>query len=450
MKKFILIGLVCLLGTNVFAQTNILDKVIAVVGKNMIKQSELETTYLQQKQNYGVVEEPFNVKCEILESLLINKLMLHQSEIDSIVISDAQINREMDNRINYMMHSAGSRENLEKQMNKSINEIKEFYKDVIKENLLITEVNRKITSNIKITPKEVTDYYNNIPKDSLPTIEQEFEFSQIVITPKISPEEKEIIKDRLNGYRERVLKGDKFSTLATLYSEDEVSAKKGGELGFFSRGFMVSEFEAVAFTLREGEVSPVFESKFGFHIIQMIERRGDQINCRHILIQPKVSNIELARTKKLLDSIQTLINNKEITFDDAIKKYSDDPSKLTGGKIINPYTANARFPKDNTNEMMENIDKINFEKYNQGDIISPTIFKTESGSAYRLIKVITKTEPHKINLKDDYDKIYNSALEAAKTKAVIDWAQNRISKTYLKIDNDYKDCNYKMNWMKNN
>ena len=450
MKKFILIGLVCLLGTNVFAQTNILDKVIAVVGKNMIKQSELETTYLQQKQNYGVVEEPFNVKCEIFESLLINKLMLHQSEIDSIVISDAQINREMDNRINYMMHSAGSRENLEKQMNKSINEIKEFYKDVIKENLLITEVNRKITSNIKITPKEVTDYYNNIPKDSLPTIEQEFEFSQIVITPKISPEEKEIIKDRLNGYRERILKGDKFSTLATLYSEDEASAKKGGELGFFSRGFMVSEFEAVAFTLREGEVSPVFESKFGFHIIQMIERRGDQINCRHILIQPKVSNIELARTKKLLDSIQTLINNKEITFEDAIKKYSDDPSKLTGGKIINPYTANARFPKDNTNEMMENIDKINFEKYNQGDIISPTIFKTESGSAYRLIKVITKTEPHKINLKDDYDKIYNSALEAAKTKAVIDWAQNRISKTYLKIDNDYKDCNYKMNWMKNN
>ena len=172
-----------------------------------------------------------------------------------------------------------------------------------------------------------------------------------------------------------------FRSLATLYSEDEASAKKGGELGFFSRGFMVSEFEAVAFPLREGEVSPVFESKFGFHIIQMIERRGDQINCRHILIQPKVSNIELARTKKLLDSIQTLINNKEITFEDAIKKYSDDPSKLTGGKIINPYTANARFPKENTNEMMENIDKINFEKYNQGDIISPTIFKTESGSA---------------------------------------------------------------------
>ena len=450
MKKFILIGLVCLLSTNIFAQTNVLDKVIAVIGKNMIKQSELETTYLQQKQSLGIIENPFDARCEIFESLLLNKLMLHQSEIDSISITEDQINREMDNRINYMMHSAGSRENLEKQMNKSINEIKDFYKDIIKENLLISEVNRKITANTKITPKEVSDFYNNIPKDSLPTIEQEYEFSQIVISPKVSAEEKAIIKDKLNGYRERILQGDKFSTLATLYSEDEASAKKGGELGFFSRGFMVSEFEAVAFPLREGEVSPVFESKFGFHIIQMIERRGDQINCRHILIQPKVSNIELAKAKTTLDSIQKLINNKEISFEDAIKKFSDDPSKLTGGKIINPYTANARFPKDNTNEMMENIEKISFEKYNKGDIINPTLFKTESGSAYRLIKVNEKTQQHKINLKDDYDKVYNSALETTKTKAVIEWAQNRISKTYLKIDNDYKDCNYKMNWVKTN
>lgn len=449
MKKFILIGLVCLLSTSVFAQTNVLDKVIAVIGKNMIKQSELETTYLQQKRSMGIIENPFETRCEILESLLVNKLMLHQAEIDSISITEDQINREMDNRINYMVNSAGSRDNLEKQMNKSINEIKEFYKDIIKENLLIGEINRKITSNIKITPREVGDFYNKIPKDSLPIIDLEYEFSQIVITPHISNEEKEIIKDRLSGYRDRILKGDKFSTLATLYSEDEASAKKGGELGFFSRGFMISEFETVAFSLREGEVSPVFETKFGFHIIQLIERRGDQINCRHILLQPNISNQELMRTKNKLDSIQTLIINKEISFEDAIKKFSDDPSKLTGGKIINPYTANARFPKTSTNEMMENIDKIEFDKYEEGDIINPSLFKTESGSAYRLIKVNTKTKQHEINLRDDYDKVYNSALEAEKTKTIIEWAQDRISKTYLKIDNEYKDCNYQLNWMKN-
>lgn len=450
MKKIILISLVCLINTNLIAQTNVLDKVIAVVGKNMIKQSELETTYLQQKESFGIIDEPFDIKCEIFESLLINKLMLHQSEIDSISITDEQINREMDNRINYMIRSSGSKENLEKQMNKSVSDIKEYYKDVIKESLLIKEINGKITSNVKITPKEVADFYNNIPKDSLPMVEQEYEFSQIVITPKISKEEKDIIKDKLNGYRERILKGDKFTTLAALYSEDEASAKKGGELGFFSRGYMVSEFESVAFSLREGEVSPVFETKLGFHIIQMIERNGEQINCRHILLQPKVSNQELMRTKSKLDSILTLIKNKEISFQDAIKTYSDDPSKLTGGIIINPYTANARFPKDNINEMMENIDKVNFNNYNQSDIVGPVLYRTESGSAYRLININTKTLQHKVNLKDDYDKVYNSTLEAAKTKAVIEWANNRIAKTYHKIDKDYIDCNFKMNWLKNN
>lgn len=450
MKKIILISLVCIINTNLIAQTNVLDKVIAVVGKNMIKQSELETTYLQQKESFGIIDEPFDIKCEIFESLLINKLMLHQSEIDSISITDEQINREMDNRINYMIRSSGSKENLEKQMNKSVSDIKEYYKDVIKESLLIKEINGKITSNVKITPKEVAEFYNNIPKDSLPMVEQEYEFSQIVITPKISKEEKEIIKDKLNGYRERILKGDKFTTLAALYSEDEASAKKGGELGFFSRGYMVSEFESVAFSLREGEVSPVFETKLGFHIIQMIERNGEQINCRHILLQPKVSNQELIRTKSKLDSIHTLIKNKEISFQDAIKTYSDDPSKLTGGIIVNPYTANARFPKDNINEMMENIDKVNFNNYNQSEIVGPVLFKTESGSAYRLININTKTLQHKVNLKDDYDKVYNSTLEAAKTKAVIEWANNRIAKTYHKIDKDYIDCDFKMNWLKNN
>lgn len=349
-----------------------------------------------------------------------------------------------------MLRQAGSREVLEKQMNKSVSEIKEYYQDLIKENILISEISRKLTSDVKVTPNEVTDYYNNIPTDSLPIVEQEYEFSQIVIHPKISAEEKKLIKERLNGYRERILKGDKFSTIATLYSEDPASAKKGGELGFFARGFMVAEFESVAFSLREGEVSPVFETKFGFHIIQMIERRGDQVNCRHILLQPKVSNVELYRTKVTLDSIHNLIKENKISFEDAIKQFSEDASKLTGGAIINPYSASARFSKENINEMMENIDKIDFEKYNQGDIIEPNLFKTELGSSYRLIKVTTKIPQHKINLKDDYDKIYNSALETAKTKAILDWANRRIPKTYIRIDDEFKGCDFKMNWIKNN
>ncbi|MDD4703441.1 MAG: peptidylprolyl isomerase [Bacteroidales bacterium] len=449
MKKIILISLICLVNLSGFAQTNVLDKVIAVVGKNMIKQSELETSYLQQKQRFGNVDDIFAEKCDLFEGLLINKLMLHQAQIDSIDITQEQVNRELDNRINYMIRQAGSRDILEKQMNKTVNEIKEYYQDLIKENILIGEVSRKLTSEVKVTPNEVTDFYNKIQSDSLPEIDEEYEFSQIVIHPKISDEEKQLIKERLNGYRERILKGDKFSTIATLYSEDPASAKKGGELGFFGRGYMVAEFESVAFSLREGEVSPVFETKKGFHIVQMIERRGDQVNCRHILLQPKVSNTELYRTKLVLDSVKNLISENKISFEEAIKQYSDDPSKLTGGTIINPYSASARFPKDNINEMMENLDKIDFTKHSQGDIVGPSLYKTELGSSYRLIKVTSKIPKHKINLKDDYDKIYNSALESAKTNAILDWANRRIPKTYIRIDNEYKDCTFRISWIKN-
>lgn len=446
MKKVILISLVCLLNTNLFAQTNVLDKVVAVVGKNMIKLSELETSYLQQKQNMGIIDEPHNSKCEILEGLLVNKLMLHQANIDSISITEEEVNREMDRNLRQTIKRYGSKENLERQMNKTLGEIKEYYKDITKENILISKIQENLTEKIKITPKDVSDFFNNIPKDSLPTVEQEYEFAQIVKIPTISSEEKELIKDRLNGYRERILKGDKFSTLASLYSEDPASAKKGGELTF-SRGDMVSEFESVAFSLRDGEISPIFETKYGFHILQLIERKGDQVKCRHILIIPTPSNIELMKTKTTLDSISKLIKDNKISFEDAVKTFSDDASKLTGGVMINPYTANARFSNNNINEIMQNLDKVDFEKYNQGNITEPTLFQAESGNAYRLIKITTKTKAHKINLIDDYDKIYTSALETAKTNAILEWANKRAPKTYIKIDNEYKDCHYKINWI---
>jgi hypothetical protein len=202
MKKIILISLICLFNTSLFAQTNVLDKVIAVVGKNMIKHSELETSFLQQKQRYGIVDDAYAEKCDILEGLLINKLMLHQAQIDSVNVTQEQVNREMDNRINYMLRQAGSREVLEKQMNKSVSEIKEYYQELIKENILISEISRKLTSDVKVTPNEVTDYYNKIPIDSLPIVEQEYEFSQIVIHPKISAEEKKLIKERLKELNE--------------------------------------------------------------------------------------------------------------------------------------------------------------------------------------------------------------------------------------------------------
>lgn len=427
----------------------VVDKVIVIVGQNMIKQSELEGALLQQKMNSKlIIEDEFATKCDLLEGMLINKLMLHQAEVDSIEVTDDEVNREMDNRIRYMISAYGSQENLERQMRKSLSEIKDYFKDVIRDNIMISQIEQKLTGTLSVTPQEVVDFYNSIPKDSLPTIEQEYEFSQIVKIPQISEEEKESVKARLNDYRERILKGTKFSTIATLYSEDPASAKKGGELGFFSRGDMVGEFENAAFALQDGEISPIIETKYGFHIIQMIERRGNQVNCRHILLQPKVTSQQLGEAYKELEEIKEKIDKGEITFEEAIVKYSDDPSKVNQGLIVNPYNASAIFTKDVINETMSNIEKVDFNAMKQGEITKPVKFKTELSEAYRLIKVNRKTDAHKVDLTLDYDKVQASALDNKKTEIIKEWANKRLKKTYVKIDADYQSCDFKLNWTK--
>lgn len=428
---------------------DVVDKVIAVVGQNMIKKSELETAYLQQKMNSNfIIENEYERRCDILEGMLINKLMLHQAEVDSVEVTEDEVNREMDNRIRYMISAYGSQEMLEKQMRRSLSEIKSYYKDVIKENIMIAQIEQKLTGSITVTPREVVDFYNSIPKDSLPTIEQEYVFSQIVKTPEVSEEEKERVKSKLNEYRDRILKGSKFSTIATLYSEDPASAKKGGELGFFSRGQMVGEFENAAFALQDGEISPIIETKYGYHIIQMIERRGNQVNCRHILLQPKVTPQQLQEAYDQLEQIKKEIDNGEITFEEAILKYSDDASKINEGLIINPYNASAIFSKDAINETIFNVDKVDFESMKEGEITKPIRFKTELSDAYRLIKINRKTDAHKVDLTLDYDKIQASALDNKKTEIIKEWANKRLKKTYVKIDVDYQGCDFKLNWIK--
>lgn len=428
---------------------DVVDKVIAVVGQNMIKKSELETAYLQQKMNSNfIIENEYERRCDILEGMLINKLMLHQAEVDSVEVTEDEVNREMDNRIRYMISAYGSQEMLEKQMRRSLSEIKSYYKDVIKENIMIAQIEQKLTGSITVTPREVVDFYNSIPKDSLPTIEQEYVFSQIVKTPEVSEEEKERVKSKLNEYRDRILKGSKFSTIATLYSEDPASAKKGGELGFFSRGQMVGEFENAAFALQDGEISPIIETKYGYHIIQMIERRGNQVNCRHILLQPKVTPQQLQEAYDQLEQIKKEIDNGEITFEEAILKYSDDASKINEGLIINPYNASAIFSKDAINETIFNVDKVDFESMKEGEITKPIRFKTELSDAYRLIKINRKTDAHEVDLTLDYDKIQASALDNKKTEIIKEWANKRLKKTYVKIDADYQGCDFKLNWIK--
>ncbi|MDR1005520.1 MAG: peptidylprolyl isomerase [Bacteroidales bacterium] len=449
--KILKIGcIVLLLAINMTAQTQeaiAVDKVIAVVGKNMVKESELEVTYLQAvHQKSTSSDDEFTNKCDLLETMLLNKLLLHQAEVDTVNFTDAQVEQQFNALI---QRNYGSLENCAKAMGKTPQEIKDKYMPETKNNMLMQSVVTNLTANLKLTPKEVTDFFNSIPKDSLPTIDEEYEFIQIVKHPIISQEDKDIIIQRLNGYRERISKGTKFSTLATLYSEDPGSAKKGGELGFFSRGQMVDEFETAAFALKTpGEVSPVIETKYGFHIIQLIERRGNQINVRHILIQAKPSDVALAKAKEDLDSIRNIIESGKISFEEAISVFSDDDSKINEGLIINPQTASTKFPKGNINKLMGNINNADFLSMKQGDITQPIAFESEGGTAYRLIKVRSKIESHKVNLHDDYDKIYNLASDQQRSNFIIDWANKKVKNTYVRLDPDYSQCKFKVNWAK--
>lgn len=235
--------------------------------------------------------------------------------------------------------------------------------------------------------------------------------------------------------------------MAALYSDDAVSAKKGGELGFFSRGDMVSEFETVAFSLQPGEISPVFETKYGFHIIQMIERRGDMVNCRHILLQPKVSDIQLRQAKQELDSIKNLIDEKKISFEDAIVKFSDDNSKINGGIIVNKNYSTSILSKDAINETIDNVDKVDFNSMKQGEITEPILFKSDFSNAYRLIKIKKKTPKHTVSLSEDFDKIQNLAIAKKKNEMIKSWASKQIPKTYIKIDSKYTNCKFSLNWV---
>jgi len=383
------------------------------------------------------------MKCQIIENMLFQKLLLNQAEIDSVQITDSQVESEMDRRMRYFINLAGSPEKLEETYNKSILAIKSEMRDIIKEQMMVENVQQKITKEVETTPSEVKAFYHKLPKDSIPAVNSEFEIGMIIKHPAIGDAEKEEVRKKITALKERIAKGDDFSTMAILYSEDPGSSKKGGELGLFKRGDMRPEFEAAAFKLKPGEVSGIVETEDGYHLIQMIERRGEYINVRHILLQPKVSLASLVAAKTALDSIATLIDQKKIKFDEAVVRFSDDPSKNNGGLMINSNTGNSKFESDQLDPKVFFV----IDKLKVGEISTPVLFKTERGKEeYRIYYLKERTNPHKANLELDYARIQQWAMEKKKTKIMDDWIQKKTTRTYVKIMDPYKSCQFQRNW----
>ncbi|MCD6659047.1 MAG: peptidylprolyl isomerase [Lentimicrobium sp.] len=443
-RKTALVLLFALLISPAFirAQEQIIDEVVAVVGANYILQSDIEAQYIQYRMQ-GAIKDARATRCAILEDMLFQKLLLNQAELDSVQITDDQIEQTMDARFRYYIQQFGSQEKLEQFYKKPLLQIKEEFRTLVQEQLMVDEVEQKLTKDIKVTPSEVRNFFNKIPTDSIPMIEMEYEVGQIVKEPIISKEEMEATRERLRGLRERILKGENFAALATLYSEDPGSARKGGEVGFVSRGQLYPEYEAIAFSLKKGEVSDIVKSKAGYHIIQLIERRGDMINTRHILLMPKISDDDLARASKLLDSVANLIREQKMTFEEAALKFSDDPGRINGGLLLNPMTGNTSFTANQLDpKVFFAIDKMNV-----GDVSKPmAMINEEAKKTINLYYLKKRTEPHRANLKDDYSVIQEWALGEKKNKAINKWIGEKIGKTYFRINEYYTDCSFKHNW----
>ena len=456
MKKHWIIIALMLLALPMMAQNRqpqVIDKVVAVVGKNIILQSDIENQYMQYRMQGLTDGTGKEVRARILEDLLLQKLMLNQAEMDSITVTDDQVEAQMDQRIRYFVTRLGSQEKLEEQFGKSMSEIKEEVRQAVKDQMLQEQVQAKIMQNVVVTPKEVKDFFNDIPNDSLPLIQPEYEIVQIVKRPPVSIDEKLQVKDRLYQIRKRILEGESsFSTMAVLYSEDPGSARQGGELGFAGKGVYATEFENVAFNLHDGEISDVVETQFGFHIIQLIERRGETINCRHILLTAKVPVEALEKAQNQLDSVAQLIRNGDMTFEEACKKFSDDDSKNNGGYLTNAGTGgNWLSLKDMQQLEAEYPEYKNLafvvSRLEVGEVSDPLPMTTnENNDAFRLIMVKRKTEVHQANLKDDYTLIQNWAIGQKRQEAIGKWVSNKAAKAYIRLDDAYKNSDFYYDW----
>lgn len=446
LKHITLLILFLISSTSMISQVKVVDQIVAVVGKNIILQSEIEAQFMQYRLQYGFQGSETTIKCQILEDLLLQKLLLNQAQVDSVEVTDMEVEQTMDRRLRYFVGQFGSEEKLEEFYNKSIIEIKEEMRDLVRDQLMVDRIQQDITADISITPSEVKEYYKTMPQDSIPRINSEVEIGQIVKTPPVSVEVKSAIRDEIENYRDRILGGESFKTLAILYSEDPGSAKKGGELGLTKRGELYPEFEAVAFKLKKGEVSDIVETKAGFHIIELIERKGDYINVRHILLRIQPSPLDLVKAKNYLDSIADIIDTDSISFAEAARKYSDDPTKINGGMVVNPMTGTTKFETDQLDPQLFFV----IDKMEIGEISKPVLFETEEGrQAYRLLYLKSRTDPHVANLKDDYNAIMDWALSKKKNEAVDSWVNEKIKNTYVKINDEYLKCNFYNNWLIN-
>ncbi len=423
-----------------------IDRIVAVVGEYRILQSDIETQYIQNKaQGIPMSGDP---KCGILEDILAQKMLVNQARIDSVIVSESEVEMELEGRLQYFISMIGSQEALEEYFGKSILKIKQDMRKAVGESILTRRMQGNITADVRVTPSEVRSYYNSLARDSIPFIDSKIEISQITMYPKVKEEAIFETKQKLLDLRKRILDGDKFTTLAVLYSEDPESAPRGGERGFMGKGEMDPAYAKAAFSLKEGGISTIVESAFGYHIIQLIERREDRVNTRHILMKPFIDPESIVSTIGKLDSIARLVRTDSIEFDMAARIWSQDKNTaVNGGLMVNPVNNTIQFEMDE----LQPAEFVALRNLDIGEITDPFKALDENGKdVYKIILLQNRTRPHRANLTDDYMILKQMALEYKKTEAYERWLEERVEDTYIRIDNSFAGCDFrKEGWIKN-
>jgi len=432
----------------VSAQDNVIDEIVWVVGDEPILRSEVEAKRLEaQTQGVKFSGDPY---CVIPELLAIDKLYLQQADLDSIVVSDNEVMSSVDQRINYNIKQAGgSKEKLEEYFGKPLSKIRELYRDQARTEKLVETVKRNLVGNITVTPGEIRQFYNNLKVDSIPVVPAEIEVEIITAEPQYDPTEIAEIKDRLREFTERVNNGSSFSSLAVMYSDDRGTAKVGGEYGFAGKGELLPEFAAVAFSLNDPKkVSKIVETEYGFHIIQLIEKRGDRVNFRHILLKPHISATERNQALLRLDSVADLIRNQKMTFQGVAQLFSfDKDTRNNGGLMVNPKTGTSRYEFE---DLPQEVGKLVYTM-NVGEISKPfsMIDLKKDKEVCAIILVKSKTKAHKANLTDDFQLLKQMVQNSKSEKILNDWVLQKQKKTYVHIDEKWSNCEFRYpGWVK--
>lgn len=430
-------------------ENSVIDEVIWVVGDEPILKSDVEAMRMQGlAEGFSFGSDP---DCTIPEQLAVQKLFLHQAQIDSVDVPEADIVAGVNQQINRWIEAAGSQEKLEEYRKQSINDMREQLHDEFKNQQLIQKMKQKIVENVKVSPADVRAYFRNIPEDSIPFVPTEVEVQILAITPKVKQAEITRIKDQLRNFTQRINSGETtFATLARLYSEDTESARQGGELGYMGRGLLDPAFASVAFNLTDPKkVSKIVESDFGYHIIQLIDKRGDKINCRHILLKPKVSAEEVDAAIHRLDSIATDIHNAKFTFEQAVAFISDDKDTKNNQGLMSNSTADGMTSRFKMKELPSEVARV-VDTMKVGELSAPfQMINNKGKTVVAIVRLKSRTEGHKATISEDFQVMKDVVLNKEREKTINAWVADKIKHTYVRMSDRYKNCNFQYRgWVK--